>query len=559
MLNASLAVACLLTVALVGSLEPPAVGSSAFDAVRLRLAGVPADSALAPFAAEAGLRVGKAEAFRAALDLPSGPDRSRALLALAGGDGAMAGPVAFTRPSEAFAALAASHGVAVDAAELAVLDSHPLARPLATVADRFLLFQGAAQAAYGALAAQALDDLPALYAEMGAASTWTPADAEAFASKFQLPAVPGSAMAHLLDARAGLALATLDLAFATQSLSTSRAALQIDATPAFALDLDGADSTYLEDIVLTIDVGGNDLYLNNAGGSNIDPLHLRCPNIVGSFSTGAGTLIDLGAGDDRHESWRTCGINGGGHFGAGFLYDEGGRDTYYASSGGVNGGGWAGLGFLYDAGAGDDNYTGFASTGRLGTWGVNGGGMGQGEGFLVDEGGSDVYIAGVGGTNGGGYNQGGRGLLVDDGEGADLYSADWLGTNGGGNAYAAGALLDGGGDDTYLSSTFIDFGYGTNGGAAGAVGLLYDAGGNDVYSALDAGTNGGAQAGVGLLVDEGGNDSYTGTGAVANGAANLGLGLLWDRAGTDTYSDALVNCTDCDMVPKGLVGFQLDD
>jgi hypothetical protein len=397
---------------------------------------------------------------------------------------------------------------------------------------------------------------------MDAAPAWTPEQALAFAASFHAPPVSAPAFAHLLDARAALTQATLDLAAAAQALPMQQhaSAAQLVVPPAFALDLDGADSTYTEDIVLTIDVGGNDLYLNNAGGSNIDPLHLRCINLppTGSTAAGAGALVDLG-GNDRHESWRNCGINGGGRLGAGFLYDSGGSDTYFVSSGGTNGGGWLGLGFLADRGAGDDNYTAYASTGRLGVWGVNGGGMGTGDGFLLDEGGADTYVSGVGGTNGGGYLEGGRGILVDAGTGADLYSGDWLGTNGGGNYAGAGALLDGGGDDTYVTSTYIQFGYGANGGGSGGTGLIYDAGGSDTYSALDSGTNGGANAGIGLLLDESGNDRYTATSTTGNGAAFAGLALLWDRAGTDTYSDGLVNCTDCDVVPKGIVGFQLDD
>jgi hypothetical protein len=552
------AVLCLLTLPALGAPASPA--PSPFDAVRARLDAVPAGSPVASLVAQERANVGLADSFRDALALPAS-GRTAALLGLAGGKAARVPPVAFDRPSVALASLAESRGVAVDASRLAVLDDHPLAPQLLAVADRFLRFQDAAQAAYGPLATAVAPDLDALAQQMDAAPDWMPEQAIAFAASSQVPPVSPDAFASLLDARAALIRASADLAEAAQAVQAGprASAAQVAVPPAFAIDLDGADSTYTEDIVLTVDVGGNDLYLNNAGGSNIDPLHLRCPNLpTGSTAAGAGALIDLG-GDDRHESWRNCGINGGGRLGAGFLYDAGGRDTYFVSSGGTNGGGWMGLGFLYDGGAGADNYTAYASTGRLGVWGVNGGGMGTGDGFLLDEGGPDTYVAGVGGTNGGGYLEGGRGILVDSGAESDLFSADWLGTNGGGNYAGAGALLDGGGDDTYLSSTYIQFGYGTNGGGSAGTGLLYDAGGSDTYSALDSGTNGGANAGIGLLLDESGNDHYTATSTTGNGAAFGGLGLLWDRSGADTYSDGLVNCTDCDVVPKGIVGAQLDD
>jgi hypothetical protein len=553
--NASLAVLALLTVPALGALAP-GPDDRPLDLARVHLDGVPADSPLAALVEEARMRLGQAEAFRAALELPAGPERSRALVALAGGDGAMAGPVSYGRPSEAFAALAQAHGAAADPQALAALDTHPLARPLLNVVDRFLLFEAAATAAYGPLAA----GMPDATGALEAAPSWGIDEATAFAGQARFPAPDPAALAHLLDARAALADAAIDLASASRSGSSTQASVQLAVPPAFALDLVGVPSTYTHDVALVVDVGGDDLYLNNAGGSNVDPLALRCPNLpgTGSFATGAAALLDL-AGGDRYESGRSCGINGGGRLGAGFLYDAGGSDSYRAGSGGTNGGGWAGLGFLHDAGDGQDAYLGWTTqTQVLGVWGVNGGGMGHGEGFLLDEGGPDSYTAGTGGTNGGGYLPGSRGLLVDGGDGRDLYSGNWLGTNGGANYGSSGALLDGGGDDRYVTSTVVQFGYGANGGGSAGAGFLYDAGGSDDYGALDSGTNGGANAGVGVLIDEGGDDRYRATGTTGNGAAFAGLGLLWDRAGADTYSDGLANCSDCTIVPKGAAGAQVD-
>jgi hypothetical protein len=159
---------------------------------------------------------------------------------------------------------------------------------------------------------------------------------------------------------------------------------------------------------LVIDVGGDDLYLNNAGGSN------TLGQCIDIFGPGVGAAFDFD-GHDQYVSGRGCGINGGAAIGAGFLFDGAGDDTYFTDpedgNKGTNGGGSTlGLGFLRDL-SGDDSYT-------AGGWGTNGGGWIGGMGVLRDEAGNDVYDVSFDGVNGGGSI--GVGLLQDLG-GHDLY------------------------------------------------------------------------------------------------------------------------------------------
>jgi len=299
----------------------------------------------------------------------------------------------------------------------------------------------------------------------------------------------------------------------------------------------------------------------------------------GSFFIGVGFLIDIG-GSDRYAAGSE-GANGGGYFyaGVGFLVDIGGADAYHAFDLGTNGGGGhGGIGFLVHQGDGDTRF-------EAGDEGTNGGGHDSGVGFLLNAGGSDTYSAGNRGTNGGSYIES-VGFLGDT-VGDDTYLATGLGTNGGGYAQGVGFLLDALGDDTYTATSEA-----TNGGGDGAVGLLLDLGGNDAYAAGDIATNGGgyiqgagflfdalgddtytagelgtngggAHGGAGFLLDAGGNDAYVGIGRGANGggfAVGFGpsAGLLLDLAGIDTYADDMLNCADCSMAPKGLVGAQVD-
>ncbi|MHB0938550.1 MAG: hypothetical protein ACYC6A_19310 [Armatimonadota bacterium] len=87
------------------------------------------------------------------------------------------------------------------------------------------------------------------------------------------------------------------------------------------------------------------------------------------------------------------------------------------------------------------------------------------------------------------------------------------------------ALIDAGGDDTYIEGTVS---------ADRPVLVIIDLGGNDTYMGTSPGIQGGAVLGASLLVDVAGDDAYT-AGSVAQGAALAGVGMLVDMAGNDTY------------------------
>jgi hypothetical protein len=361
----------------------------------------------------------------------------------------------------------------------------------------------------------------------------------------------------------------------------------LDVPGVLHIDISNADNAYTQDYELVIDAGGNDVYLNNAGGANGN-VGFCARNVPANVAT---ALIDFG-GNDIFGDGRDCGANGGGALGAGFLLHGGGNATYTAGRLGVNGGGLEGAGFLVDAGQ-DDSYVSLPSPPVIyGGQGANGGAE-VGIGFLADIGGNDLYQAGVNGVNGGGaigagmllesegndrymaetagVNGGGElgyGFLLDAGGGTNQFVAGGAGANGGGDL-GVGLLISGTGDDTYTAS-----GGGTNGGANYAgVGTLIDLGGDDSYAAGDHGTNGGNDEAIfGLLVDAGGNDSYT-AGVLGNGEGGAGclvpvfiaclvfLGgtaALIDVEGKDWYSDAHGSCYDCSVIPKGVVGMQVD-
>lgn len=298
------------------------------------------------------------------------------------------------------------------------------------------------------LATAVTDVIEAFLAYDAAARTHllrTPADARTDA--------PSAGAQQVADARLGLldAAETLKVAVEASSASTLQEGPDISMAPALMIDFDPEeDQTYTQDVALLIDVGGNERYLNNAGGSGLATEGLTPCEDPGH--AGAAALIDLLDADTYGDvdDPRSCGVNGGGYFGAGFLADLGDDGDQYVAGGtpcesvfvhgscGANGGGVAGVGLLFDRG-GDDVYDADDA-------GANGGGYLGGLGTLVDADGDDEYQAGIFGVNGGGY-VGGAGVLVDA-DGSDSYVARGLGANGAGLA-GIGLLVDGGGGDEY--------------------------------------------------------------------------------------------------------------
>jgi hypothetical protein len=496
-------------------------------------------------------------------------------------------------PSEAAYALLARHGTAATpetVRALAQLDALPstLRDAVTRTIEAFLSFEDASTAAFAHADRAKLQATQSLADKAVRGESWTveellnPPRLDEFGIRWSL--IPPARDA-LLDAAIQLHDALI-----AQSPDQLDAVAPLDVPGVLHIDLTTAENVYAEDYALLIDAGGNDVYLNNAGGANGGDAYAYCPRVPLNV---AAALLDFG-GNDTFGDGRNCGSNGGADMGAGFLLHAGGNATYTAGRLGVNGGGFAGAGFLIDAGqdasyvslpqppflyggqganGGGDTGIGFLvdlagnDTYQAGVDGVNGGGV-IGAGMLLDGGGNDQYVAGTAGVNGG-SELAAAGFLLDAGGGNNQFLAGGAGANGGGSDVAAGLLVSGTGDDTYAAT-----GGGTNGGASyAAVGTLIDLGGDDSYAAGNHGTNGGNdEALFGLLVDAGGNDSYT-AGVLGNGEGGAGclvpvfiaclvfLGgtaALIDVEGKDWYADAHGSCYDCSVVPKGVVGMQVD-
>jgi hypothetical protein len=342
-------------------------------------------------------------------------------------------------------------------------------------------------------------------------------------------ALTDAELADIQDARDDLfeaSLALEDLA-RDQPLSGEP---DVDACPVAAFGLANEDTTYTDHCRLMLDLGGADSYENNAGGAwTIQNGPTSCSISSGDDRTPgfrAAALVDVGSRDDTYgdvEDPLACGVNGGAAVGSGFLLDDGGSDYYVA-------------GELHSYANAAVN-TGTGTLIDLGAgddvYDVARYGNGQvfvGTGLFYDEAGDDVYRSSHGYANGEG---GGSGNALVDGGGDDRYlGADT--SNGVGLIPGAGLLLDVGGTDVYEGTEA-----GTNGGGEfGGVGQLVDLGaGDDVYRATTTAVNGGGDfGGLGTLLDTGGDDIYVAEREGANGGASFGgQGLLADATGDDAY------------------------
>lgn len=475
----------------------------------------------------------------------------------------------FATPSGAVGALLARFDetpTAEQAEAIAALDLLPpeKAAALAGLVDAYLAFEQAAQRAYAdadpAVLAAAAEGAMAMAQAVDAAVARDPRELlarpaeqpDAAASLGEL----GVDYSQLFGARAALldATAAFARAFAPGESGTDAVPPPLVVAPALVLDLQGLSDAYTLDVALSIDVGGSDTYLNNAGGvSRYMAATATTYGCSENHPFAAAALIDL-AGDDTRNGLRQCGTNGGaGYEGAGFSFDLGGDDYYRGEYHGVNGGGlFFGAGFLLDV-AGSDTYS-------ANNYGVNGGAF-AGAGLLVDAAGGDVYQALYYAINGGALGLGfpaylactavtsptctrsvgtASGILADL-DGDDVYTGGNYGVNGGSFGLGHGKLLDLAGSDRYVAGSV-----GVNGGAYLGVGLLADAAGNDRYQAAGIGANGGAGFGAGTLLDLAGNDSYDvydPNGWGSNGGAHMGVGLAVDVAGDDVWqsSGAIAN------------------
>jgi hypothetical protein len=340
-------------------------------------------------------------------------------------------------------------------------------------------------------------------------------------------------------------------------------------------------NTYDRDYALLVDLGGDDVHANSAGGA--DPLinglpvavtidvggndtYRRPATATSEVAQGAGTLGGVGflvdaAGSDVYEFEPTkangrANGQGIGASGAGILADLGGSDRYSIRNTGsgvqeVNGQGAAGLGgfaLALDAG-GDDSYTlasrpqlqSMSGTVELGEAEAGGFGIGDvgGVAAFANSGGTDTMtIEAVVGPPGPGQTQ------------AAGRSANILAFGHGGAG--VGVALAGPGDTTWSARSETnaallgDFGSnafvgGSGQGALGGFGALHDAGGNDTYRSVAI-----THVVRERSIDDSCSCSRVDAVAMA-GLANIlatgygaagGTGILHDAAGNDRYLDA---------------------
>ncbi len=322
--------------------------------------------------------------------------------------------------------------------------------------------------------------------------------------------------------------------------SAERAETELDIwTPAGRIVVagDGDDVHEERDVLLMVDLGGNDVYREPVGATS-------------SLSLPVSVAVDL-SGDDRYEAAdEMTPTEGSGIFGTGVLIDLEGKDSYSAGRC-SQGFGFFGTGLLADFG-GDDTYRIGCEGQGAGFWGV---------GLLVDRAGNDVYRMDGDGQGFGGI--GGVGTLIDyagndtyyaepdsrkvprpdythsmkyinasDGQGAGMGRRGDL-TDGHSWAGGMGTLIDLQGDDDYYSGNW----------SAGAgywygMGFLYDKSGNDHYRATTFSLASGAHFCIAAILDDGGNDVYEGLGDARTGMGfghDFTVSILFDRSGDDVY------------------------
>ncbi|MEO0071751.1 MAG: hypothetical protein ABIK39_06690, partial [candidate division WOR-3 bacterium] len=228
------------------------------------------------------------------------------------------------------------------------------------------------------------------------------------------------------------------------------------------------DNIYERDAALIIDLGGNDIYYNRAGGA------------IGVLDQPFSIVLDI-KGNDHYNSSKLF-SQGSALFGTGVLFDMEGDDVYRGKHY-TQGAAIFGTGIFWDF-TGNDLYdAGFFAQGA-GHYGI---------GVLIDNEGNDTYRSFC-------YCQGfagtwGYGLLAE-GRGNDLYYA--------GGKYKHEPLLP-----REYRSFSQGFAIGVRPDAGGGIGFLCDFQGNDFYNAevFCQGTS--YWYSLGMLYDQEGFDHYT--------------------------------------------------
>ena len=296
------------------------------------------------------------------------------------------------------------------------------------------------------------------------------------------------------------------------------------------------------DCAILVDLGGDDTYTGNVGGTS-------------SYSLPIAVAIDCG-GDDKYTN-DDPGLpsQGTGMLGAGILIDVDGNDQYRAVKL-AQGCGFFGLGILLDV-SGDDDYKLETSGQGCGYFGI---------GMNLDISGNDTrYLFGDGQGFGG---VGGVGVCADY-EGGDKYTAEpyenvahrgdyhsenkinvnsaqgaGMGRRGDGSdghswAGGLGVLIDIKGKDHYYSGNWTlgcGYWFGT--------GLVYEGEGDDLYESVYFTQASGAHYCIGAIVDEGGNDTHKLWETAGAGIAfgwDFTNALLYNKGGDDRYEAKIIS------------------
>ncbi len=267
----------------------------------------------------------------------------------------------------------------------------------------------------------------------------------------------------------------------------------------FQYDFTCSDSDYDRDALLLIDLGGDDVSQNNAGG---------CTSC-------AAMLLDV-SGDDRYISEikssnsLSAGLMGGGHTGSGMLFDLGGRDMFNVSidaagiSTAINGGGFLGSGFLLNTGETATYTISLDSIPRIST-AINGGAYFGKSGIMISAVDASTYETRISTSSevSAGINGGSAAVLL--------------------GVHASGTLIDFGDNTQYI--TIIDsigIRGGINGGTSTGSARLVDTGNNNTYrtviinpseqgvfDSINLAVNGASRVrGVGIMVSTGDGNIY---------------------------------------------------
>lgn len=287
--------------------------------------------------------------------------------------------------------------------------------------------------------------------------------------------------------------------------SGDQACEKVESWPAFFVELEPCNRVYVHDYSLIVDVGGNDVYANNAGGNFIDvkrgppgspqPGPARGCQTVPQFVAGecvasVAVLLEMG-GDDVYGVFQapdpdvdgTCTADavirrivtvGAGFGGVGRLQDSIGDDRYNGKTISQGAAHVGGFGFLSDS-SGDDDYLvvrngqGFALV--------------DGIGVLEDASGEDTFdfympTALIPGAP---NETPGAGGVIDDTGRCDNVPRFLQGA---GNVGGKGTFINGAGEDSYRCG-----GQCQGFGGAGGFGSFFDGRGEDRYQGMPGRTN----------------------------------------------------------------------